>query len=183
VAVWLEGKDFLDKARHALEKAKEEAAASIAEEKHRAYQEGLNAGIKEAIELVTRTKLAVENYKTSLQAGLAELVIQIMQEMLGDIDPAEAAYLSVAKALKNVDIGPDMHIAVAPGLAEGVRARLRAAKPQDAFAGMSVVEDAKLPPRGCKLVSDLGTIDLSLDGQLEILAENLRSHAQQGAGY
>ena len=171
---WTDGKGYLEAAKAIFEQSKRSATDAIAEARHRGYQEGLQLGQRQAIDLIAQTKVAVDTYDRGLSHSITELVIGIVAEVLGEVDAAEAVYLSVRKALKNSDFSPDMTLLVSPAIIESVRARLLNEQDNSALSTLALVEDTRLAHNGAKLVSEFGTVDLSIDKQISILSNSLR---------
>lgn len=172
---WVDGKGYLESAKTFVAEAKAASAAAAEVEKQRGYQDGFKDGAKAAVELVAKTKAAVDEYQAKLSVTLTELVIAILKDALGEIDASQIIALSVRKAIKGIDLSPDMTVTVTPGLLNDVHRRLSASEDRDILSVLNFKEDSRLPPNSCRIVSEFGTIDLSTDRQISILIDSLRA--------
>lgn len=172
---WVDGKGYLEAAKAYVAEAKAASAEAAELEKQRGYHDGFKDGAKAAVELVAKTRTAVDEYYAKLSVTLTELVISILKDALGEIDASQIVALSVGKAVKGIDLSPDMTVLVTPGLINDVRSRLSASEDRDILSVLNFKEDARLPSNSCRIVSEFGTIDLSVDRQISILIESLRT--------
>ena len=166
---------FLDRIA-ALEKALGEKDKAIEAAKATSYQEGLKAGKKEA---ETKTDEALKLLEGSLKQGSKvlhekldgqvelslDLARTILRRVLGDAFQMPAHVLSTAQHWKQE-------------LAEGSILRIRVSADdftdqssldslQAEFANVEIVPQLDLKPGACLFDLKLGTLDASIDGQLE----------------
>lgn len=175
VPFWLTGADYLDAARQAFEKVRQDIPRILAEEKAVAYRDGREAATKDVLDWLAAMKAQAQSRSQILDRDIAELVIQIVEEVIGELSPSESVAMTVCKALKTIDLGDEFSLYVAPELFGDVRERLLSALDPTAEAKLELRQDPLLPKTGCRLVSEYGVVDLSIEKQLAILADSLRA--------
>jgi len=172
---WETGEAYAREAGFLLEDAKQRAATQLSEAREIGFSAGYAEGVREALALVLETKTATDDYRRHLQSDLTELVIELLKQVVGEMTPASAVAAAVGKALPALDLGSEVVLVVNPDAANEVSNYLSAHLDGDAIAKVRFREDARLAPRQARIESNFGSIDLSLDRQLELLAESLRS--------
>lgn len=147
----------------------------MAEERAKAYEAGHDAGMRKAIDWMAHMKANARSHYQRLNRDIAELVIQIVGEIVGELKPSEAVASTVLKALKTIDLGDEFSLYVTPDSFDDVRDKLVSALDPAAQSKLTLRPDPNLPPSGCRLVSEFGVVDLSIEKQLAILASSLRA--------
>jgi flagellar biosynthesis/type III secretory pathway protein FliH len=89
--------------------------------------------------------------------------------------PSQAVSSAVLNALKTIDLGDVFNLYVAPDAFDDVREKLGSALDPATQSKLALRQDPKLPPTSCRLVSEFGVVDLSIEKQLAILASSLRT--------
>lgn len=173
--LWTEGKGYLAETKQVLDQAHQYVESLAAAERARGYSEGWEAGSKDLFEFMAQTKVAVDAYYAQLEANLRELAIQIIREVVDDLDASDAVAFAARKALKTPSLGAEVTLYVAPEVFPEIREKLEGHLNEAAASVITLRDDPKLSPRGCKLVSDFCTIDVSIDKQLALLADSLRA--------
>jgi type III secretion protein L len=173
--VWTEGQGYLAAAKRVLEQAQQqvESAASAAQAK--GYAEGFAAGSKDLFELLAQTKAQIDAYHAQLETNLRELAVEVIKEAVGNLDAGQAIAAATARALKTQDLGDEVALHIAPELYHDVRLKLEKCVSGAPTSVITLREDPRLSPKGCKLVSEFCTVDVSIDNQLALLAESLRA--------
>jgi type III secretion protein L len=172
---WLNGNAYLDAAKAAFEDAQQNIPRIVAGERAKGYEQGRDAGIKDVIDLMAQMQAKAQSHYRRLNQDIAELVIRSVQEIVGAIEPGEAISSTVLKALKALDLGAEFTLYVAPQVFDDVREKLLAALDAATQSKLLLRQDPKLPLTGCRLVSEFGVVDLSIEKQLVILADSLRA--------
>ncbi len=173
--LWTDGEGYLAAAKRALDQARQQIEDAAAAARAKGYAEGWDAGSKHLFEFLAKTKAEVDAYHAQLEANLRELAVQVIKDVIGDLDAAEAAAAAVARALKTQELGAEVALHVAPELYRDVRLKLEKSLSGVAASVITLREDPQLSPKGCKLVSDFCTVDVSIGNQLALLAESLRA--------
>jgi type III secretion protein L len=163
-------------ARRILEEADGQAAAI----RESAFQKGLDEGLANWNRAVADALEARDRLLTESQEQLARVAIRVAEKIVGERlrDEPSTIVSIVAEALKNVRCERDLIIHVNPEHVAEVRQRLD--RLQAAAGGartIQVAASAAVPPGGCIVESELGTIDARLETQLNCLEKALRRAA------
>ena len=140
------------------------------------HSEGLErlATLVRAFEVATRQ--ATEELTNTCAAIVAEAFVKLAGEYL--VNPA-ATISAVRGVLSRLSDGRNYIVYVHPSALEAVEAERVALQAAIGDATLDVQGDAALACGGCRVDSDIGTIDAAFDVQLKALFETLRSaHTQ-----
>jgi type III secretion protein L len=173
--LWVTGNGYLEAAKEALRDLERELPGIVAEERGRGYEEGWDAGSRDAIGLLARIKTEVDAYYRRLNQEVTDLVIEITRHIIGEMMPSDVVYAAVSKALDTLDPRAELTLYVAPQVFDEVRNKLAAALDSATQSKLALRQDPNLSPSDSRLVSEFGMIDLSVERQLEILASSFRS--------
>ncbi|MDZ4791460.1 MAG: FliH/SctL family protein [Hyphomicrobiales bacterium] len=179
VPIWSEGKTYLNAAKEVYQEARQRADDRIKNEMNEGYAIGLQRGAKDIIDLLVQTQAGVERYHSHLQTTLADLTIQVLKEVLDGLDASDAVSAAVQRALKTINLGPELVLKVAPDVIEAVRVKLKPMLQPGVTPRVILREDTTLTAKSCILITEFGSIDLSIDTQLTILSESLHKHCTQ----
>lgn len=176
IVPWFEGKAFADQAAVTLEQAKKLASDEISADKARGYEEGWQAAAKDAAALLARTQLSINTFYARLDGEVVDLVVNVLRQVLDEYEPTEALIQTVRKAIRATQLGNDLTLSVPPDLLAEVEERLAEIVPEGSSpVRVTVRASPELKGSASILSSPLGSVDLSIDKQLEILAQNLRA--------
>ncbi len=180
IGLWFDGQRFLNEARQTLEQARQSAEALALEERSKGFDKGYNEGLSEAFGLIAKTKAAVDEYYATLEANLRSIVAEVVKEVIGGLNAAEVIGQSVRTALASRNLGANMTLYVSPSALEPVQ-RILAEGPAPTSANQTIAlkADPDLSHSQCRLESDFGSIDLSVETQVSLLVESLQ---RQDAG-
>ena len=164
--------------RDTLERRRDEQVQAITEAIAAGRAEGHAAGLADgraaaALELAdTQHRLAAESQaeRQRLRADIAALALQVVRKLLGQFADDEVLLALAATAAADLLPGATPVLLVHPQQAGALRARLDAAA-QEGEAPFDVREDAQAAIGGCRLETEHGGVDVSLDAQLSRLAE------------
>lgn len=172
--LWTDAQGYLAAAKRALDQAHQQIESAAAAARAKGYAEGWAAGSRDLFEFLAQTKVQVDAYHAQLEANLRELAVQVIKEVIDNLDAGDAIAAAAARALKTQDLGAEVALHVAPEIYRDVRVKLEKCLSGVATSVITLREDPKLSPKGCKLVSEFCTVDVSIDNQLALLAETLR---------
>lgn len=116
-----------------------------------------------------------------MEKNLAELVIEVINEVVEGLDKGEAVALAARKVLKEAGSRAETTLLVSPKILNDVKRRLQEFLGSGARPAIAVEPDASLSEDEARLVTEFAAVDLSLKRQLELLGQSLRS-AHVGAG-
>jgi flagellar biosynthesis/type III secretory pathway protein FliH len=128
-----------------------------------------------ALELVLQIKTAIEDYRRQLQASVTELVIELLHRIIGDMTPGLAVAAAAQQALPTLDLDVQVTLLVGSEAFAEVGDFLSAHLDNETAAKIHLREEPEFAPMQARIESRFGSIDLSLDRQLELLAGTLRS--------
>jgi len=146
-----------------------------------ARAEGVAAGLREgraqardeiAATLATLTATAAQ-HEAARRADVAALALQVARKLLGEIDDAQRLAALAREAAREMLPAPRLTVRVHPQRAEAVRAQLQSltAREGGSMPACEVLADEGCAADDCRLDTDLGSADASLDQQLACLAQ------------
>ena len=134
----------------------------------RGQREGRADGEGAAAEASAAALAALEaRYRDEVErqrADCADLALEIVRRVAGEIAPAEWLHALAARAAEELVERAPLTLRVHPERADAVRERVRADAPTPIA---EVLGDEELAPGGCVLESRFGKVDVDLDTQLE----------------
>jgi len=167
-------RDDLDSLRRE-QHARVQAACSAA------HAEGLAAGLQEgraqARDEIAATLAALATtaaqHEARRRADVATLALQVARKLLGEIDDAQRLAALAREASREMLPAPRLTLRVHPQRAEAVRAQLQrmAARDNESVPAYEVLADDGCALDDCRIDSELGSADASLDRQLARLAQ------------
>jgi flagellar biosynthesis/type III secretory pathway protein FliH len=164
-------RDTLERRRDEQVQAITDAIAAGRAEGHAAgLAEGRRAAAQDLADTLQRLAAASRAERERLRADTAALALQVVRKLLGQF--ADDAVLLALAATAAADLlpGAPPALVVHPQRADALRARLAAAGGEGG-AMFTVREDASCGADTCRLETEHGSVDVSLDVQLARLAE------------
>jgi type III secretion protein L len=161
--------------------------AALAEAREQGLAEGREAGMQavreelaKGLETLARQSAAE---RERLRGEIAALSLQVVRKLLGEFGEADKLVALAVSAAREALPAAPQRLVVAPAMLESVRERLAAARQRDAdapFAHCEVVADGTLSPGQCRLDTQWGSVDASLESQLDRLAAVWGVHLDTG---
>jgi type III secretion protein L len=144
----------------------------------RGLTQGLEEGRRQAQQELAQALASLEakaaQERDQQRAAVAALALQVARKILGELPQAERLSALAAHAAQELLPARTLRLHVAPAMLEPVRERLAAlAQPATGLVQARVLADPGLGPDACRLETDLGSADASLQAQLERLASAL----------
>jgi flagellar biosynthesis/type III secretory pathway protein FliH len=172
--------DLVQRESERVVRAEQESAAALEAALAAAREEGLAQGRAEGHH-EAREKLAAHLVSLAqasalererLQASIGALALQVARKMLGKL-PDDTLLAALADtAARETLTAPPIALVVHPDRVDAVRAQLAAhARDDDSALRCEVRGEATCPPDTCRLETEHGTIDASLEAQLTRLAD------------
>lgn len=166
--------------RDRLEQMNEEAAARIAAAEQDArvqgYVQGREQALREAQDEMAGAIVALQQ-KTGqehdrIRGEIAALALQVVRKVLGQV-PVEGALTALAAtAARDMVPAQTMTLVVHPDRCDAVRAQLAALADADpAQPRFDVIGDPECRDGVCRIETEFGTVDASLDAQLKRIAD------------
>ena len=156
--------------------------AEAAEQRRRAYESALEQGRKDgeaegrkaSAALMAEAAAAAREFWRTSERRLADIVMQAVRRILGEFDDAELAAGMVRQLLKEVTEEGRIRVRVAPAQAGTVRDRVRAMQGGSSAEAIEILEDASVGEGACRMETELGFVETSVDAQLEALGAAVR---------
>ncbi|HEU5296751.1 MAG TPA: FliH/SctL family protein [Burkholderiaceae bacterium] len=147
-----------------------------------AHAEGLAAGLQEGraqardelAATLAALSTAAAQHEAQRRADVAALALQVARKLLGELDDGQRLAALAREAAREMLPAPRLTVRVHPQRSDAVRAQLqRMAARADSDSGVAfeVVADDGCAPDDCRIDSELGSADASLDQQLVRLAQ------------
>ncbi|MFO1058417.1 MAG: HrpE/YscL family type III secretion apparatus protein [Dongiaceae bacterium] len=181
---WLEAGALVERAAAEAEAIRAGAAAALEAEKRRGYEEGTAQAKLEAAERMMDAVAGTLDYFTKVEETMVELVIGAVDRVIGELEDRELVRRVVKNALSVVRSQKQVTVRVAPDQAAAVKEQLNdILKPYPSIGMVDIVADGRLSRGGCILESDIGSVDASVEIQLEAIRRAIaKSFVAHGAG-
>ncbi len=179
-------------ARRIVAEAEAEALRIVEEAKHeaqethqRGFEEGREAGLAQYTQEIAGALMKIQKMEQQLEGEYIGLLIECVEKVIGGelrINP-EAIVGVVCTALRDARQQREIIVRVHPEDAEVLRKHQNKLLQVLARANsVDVREDPTCRRGGCVIVTELGTIDASLDRQLEALGNAIQTEFNEGGG-
>lgn len=165
--------------RDRLEQLNEDAAQRIATAEQDArvqgYVQGREQATREAQDEAAAAILALQQKaahdRDAVRSEIAALALQVVRKVLGQV-PADGVLSALAEtAARDMLPAQSLTLVVHPDHCEAVRARLAAAADTDPTQPrFEVSPDPECAPGVCRIETEFGSVDASLDAQLKRIA-------------
>lgn len=173
-STYLKGLEMIDLAKDQAAKIVEDAKIAFEEEKKRGFNEGMEAGNQKISEIMIEAAArSVENFE-EFENDIIEIVSDALKKILGEFDNRDLISRVVKNALSTVRNQKKVTVIVNPSDADTIRDKLKellALYP--AIATIDVLTDPRVHIGGCKIETEIGVVDASLEIQLEAIKKSL----------
>jgi flagellar biosynthesis/type III secretory pathway protein FliH len=161
-----------DRQARAAQEAEAARAAAAAEGRVQGREEGRREARERLAATLVSLAQASAQERERLQASVGALALQVARKLLGRL-PDDTLLAALADtAARETLTAPPLALVVHPERADAVRTQLAAlARDDDAALRFEVRADAACAPDTCRLETEHGTVDASLDAQLARLAQ------------
>lgn len=176
-----ENKALLD-AKQLIKAAKKQAAAIIEKAKEerevelkRGYEQGLEEARLQSAENMIENVSHTIDYLSNVEQQMVDLVMESVRKIFNEFNDEERTIVVVKDALSVVRNQKQMVLRIAPDKVEFVRARMN--EILALFPGIGyidIVSDGRLKEDSCILETGIGTVEASLEGQLNALENVFR---------
>jgi type III secretion system HrpE/YscL family protein len=180
-----EAKQIIAEAEAQAAQILEDAQAQAQTTREEGYKAGYEDGAAQFTETVTRALQEVEAFKAEVEPQYIALVRTCVEKILGQelrLNP-DAVVGLVRNALRDATQQREIMVRVHPEDGEHVRKHQR--RLMDVLAratNIEVRDDPSVARGGCVVVTELGTIDATLDRQLAAIVAALEEEANAGPG-
>lgn len=159
--------------------------ADIREQGRRAYdaaveqgrRHGEEEGRKRAARLMVDTVAAAKSELRASEGRLIAIVTEAVRSIIGEFDDTELTSKLVRKLVAEAESRGRIRLRVSPGQLTAVRDGVRGmANRSGEVEWVEVVADPSVDDRACRMETELGFVETSIDAQLEVLEAALGSY-------
>ncbi len=173
-STYLKGLEMIALAKEQAAKIIEDAKQAFEDEKKRGFNEGMEAGNQKISEvMIEAAARSVENFE-EFENDVMEVVSDALRKILGEFDNRELVSRVVKNALATVRNQKKVTVIVNPADAEIVREKIK--ELLALYPGITTIDiltDARVHTGGCKIETEIGVVDASLDVQLAAIKNSL----------
>jgi type III secretion system HrpE/YscL family protein len=180
-----EARKLISDAHQEAQQIREAALAEAEETRQRGYQEGYQEGLGQYTEQTTRALLELEKKEQALELEFVKLVRVCVEKLLGQemkLHP-DAIVGIVRNALRDARQQREIIVRINPEDVE--QAKKSQGRLLEVLARANAIEiraDNAITRGGCVIMTELGTIDASLERQLQALEDAIEEEVQEGGG-
>ena len=159
--------------------------AEVREQGRRAYdaaveqgrRQGEAEGRKRAAALMADTVAAAQGQLRVSERRLIAIVMEAVRRIIGEFDDTELTSRLVRNLVAEAERQGRIRLRVSPGQLTTVRDLVRRMPSQPGEAKfVEVVADPSVDDRACRMESELGFVETSIDAQLEVLQAALENY-------
>lgn len=162
---------------------KAEAEAVYEAEKRRGFEDGLAAGQAEVAERMVTLVTRSVDYLASAEGEVARTVLVCLRKILGEFPEEDLVLRAARAALGLVRSESRIRLCVRPEVEPALRDRVGALLAGHGDIGfVEIVGDPSMTRGGCRLETELGVVDASIEQQLDALEKAIRHGAGLGSG-
>ena len=153
----------------------ERVDAACEEARSRGHAQGLEQGVHAARDeiaaLLTQLNSAAHLERDRLRTQVGALALHVARKLIGDLAADERLLALAETAARDALPGASLTLVVHPDQADAVRARLaRRDASADGTPSLELRSDPTCAVDACRIDTELGSVDASLDAQLARLA-------------
>ena len=173
----LKAGQIVEQAEKEAQKIIDDAKAAYEKEKVRGYQDGSEEGKASQAEKMMSAMIESVHYFSEVENKLVNIVMLATKKILSNFDDAELTKGIVKQALDKVRNESKVTLRVRPEHADAVRAQLKEITANYANIGfIDVVSDSRIPETACKVETEMGSVDTSIDLQMQALRAALSNN-------
>ena len=171
-----EAEAILEDANRQADKILADARRMYKEEKARGRADGVAEAQGEVAAQILNVVSRSVDYLAGAEAEVARIVMTCLRKILGDFSEEELVIREARAALQMVRNEPRVTLRVSTDVETEVRERIG-----DVLSGngdvsfLEVVGDERIGLGGCRLESEAGVVDASIEQQLEVLEDVLKT--------
>ncbi|MCH4561136.1 MULTISPECIES: type III secretion system stator protein SctL [Mesorhizobium] len=167
--IWDSAAEALAAAERYQQRVRSWARAAYQRELARGHAEGLTAGAAEMAAVISQAVTEVAQRKAVLNQELPQLVMEILSDLVGALDPGEVLVMAVRHAIERQYSGAQVCLHVSPSQVDILAEEFAGYDGQDGRPSVRIEPDPTLPSQRCVLWSEYGNVDLGLDAQMRAL--------------
>jgi type III secretion protein L len=149
---------------------REEAREAFAAEKRRGYEQGLAEGQAEIAERMIALVTRSVDYLASAEGAVARTVLVCLRKILGEFPEEDLVLRAARAALGLVRDESRVRLCVRPEVEADLRERVgELLSGRGAVGAVEIVSDPSMARGGCRLETELGVVDASIEQQFRAL--------------
>jgi len=177
----LDANDILRVAREEREKMLQDAEQYYQQRLREGFEEGLKRGERDYATRTCSSALDAAQTLESMRTMMAEMVVKAVRTMVGQFDMSALFTMALKRIEGLVRDEPFLVVRVAPNCVEMMKEAIASAwSSRETSRPVRVVGDSALAADACVVETPSGTIDASLDVQIDALRDAIRRHPQRG---
>ena len=171
--------ELLADAENRARQTAEAAEQAYQAEKQRGYDDGMaSAKVEIAEQMLTIISRSVD-YLATAEGQVARTVLLCLRKILGEMPEEELVIKAARNALSIVRNEPRVTLAVRPEVQDEVRSRIgEILQGHGDISYLEVVSDEGLSKGGCRLETEVGVVDATIELQIEAIENAIRKRLQ-----
>lgn len=166
----LDAQGLVDRARADAARIVEQAWDAYRMERERGHAEGLQAARTEQAAALMQIAQQTSAYLKDVERDIVDVVVASVRRIVGDFDPSERVLAVVRGGLASLRRQKNVLLRVHTDDAVFVRQHMQALLSEfPSVDYVDVVADDRFPRGACRIETPIGTIETSLDKQLDVL--------------
>lgn len=169
--VWMDAVALLEHAHGEADAIRARAKDAFEEERRRGYADGQAQARLEAAELMIENVGRTVDYYSRVEGRVVDLVLQSVRRIVADFDDKERVIAVVKGALSAVRNQNQVTLRVAPDMMDTLKEATNGILAS--FPGIGYLDleaDSRLSGDACILVTEIGVVEASIEGQVEALS-------------
>lgn len=171
---WLDGYGFLNAARAQAEHLVSQAGHVQANARAQGFEQGLREGREQLAAAMAEHQANLGRWLAQAQVEVADLALGIARQLVGELNGGERILALARTAINDFAHGQALRMQVAPTDLAHARQAL-----SQAGLGLAVEADDLLRAGQARLVGPLGSVELTLEAQLQQLRRALLPFADE----
>lgn len=131
-------------------------------------------GREAAAQLLADARTATRSHLRKSEQRLVDIVVDAVSRILGEFDDVELAARMVRQLIDEVEGEGKIRLHVSP-------AQFRAIADAAGSPGVEVVADSEVPDGACRMETELGFVDTSVEAQLQALRRALERYGEESS--
>ena len=160
---------------------REEAKAAYEEEKRRGYDDGIAAGKQEILMQKLDLIDASVSYMESVEQKMSDIVMKALKKCVAEIGDRELVVQIVKKSMQAIVRNQNqITVRVASEMVPVVKARIDEILSEfHSLTFIDVREDPHLSATACVVETEAGSVDASVEGQLEAIERSMKKNFEK----
>lgn len=178
-ATRLTAENTLEEARNEAAQIIEDAHATFEAEKKRGYEEGMSTANAEIAEQMMTIVTRSVDYLATAEGEVAKTVMLCLRKILGETPEEDLVIAAARNALSIVRNEARVAVVVRPDVQDQVRDRVgEILKGHGDVGFIEIVTDSGLPKGGCRLETEVGVVDASIEIQIDAIENAMKSRVR-----